>query len=192
MEIFRKILKLCKEHTGWVTTIAALFPARYLLGKEKFMEIAKFWIVKGGIWIPLTVYLILSKLPEFVEFLDRRTETKQRREREEAERKEREEEGKWRGLVEEMGRHKASAKNITEGKSLLYPEDFEKQRGRIIRALEGYGFSVPSEKDLLAEGFDERWFKFLYEGFSEVARLQLDGSPTEERFLKLWEKYKSK
>ena len=154
------------------------------------MEIVKFLIVKGFLWVPLTVYLVFDGLPKFVEFLERRKETKQRRKQEEAENKKREEEGKWQGLVVEIGYHAVSAENVTEGKSLLYPEDFEKQRNQIIRALEGYGFSVPSEEDLLTKDFDECWFKFLYEGFREVARLHHNGPPTEEKFLKLWDEYK--
>lgn len=156
------------------------------------MEIVKLLIAKGGLWIPLTVYLILYRLPEFVEFLERRKEAERRRKQEELERKKREEEGRWRGLVNEMGYHTTSAKNVGEGKPLLYPEEFKNQRNQIIRALEKYGFSVPSEKDLLAKNFDECWFKFLDEGFREVYRLHYNKPPTEEKFLKLWEKYKPK
>jgi len=147
-------------------------------------------IVKGVLWIPLTVFLVLYKLPEFVEFLERRNEAKLRREREEAERKKREEEGKWQGLINYTGNHLELIKGMREGRPLLFPESFEDQRNQIISALEGYGFSAPSDEDLLAEDFDECWFKFLDEGFREVARLPYNGPPTEEKFLKLWEKYK--
>ena len=154
------------------------------------MEIAKLLIVKGILWIPLTVYLVLYKLPEFVEFFERRNEAKLRREREKAERKKREEENRWRGLIEEIGYHRVSVKNVIEDKPLLYPKEFKNQRNRIIRALEGYGSSVPSEEDLLAKNFNEYWFKFLDEGFREVAQLHYNGPPTEEKFLKLWDEYK--
>jgi len=191
--MIRGVLGWCKEHIWWVTTIATLFPSSYLLGKEKILDIAKLLAAEWKLLlIPVTVYITFNGLPGFLDFLDRRNQNKLKREREEAEREERKKKDKWENLVAEIGRHKALAKNVSEGNPLRFPEDFEKQRSRIICALEEYGFSAPSKEDLFAEDFDKCWFKFLEEGFREIAGLYLDKAPKEEGFLKLWEEYKPK
>lgn len=155
----RTTLRLCKDHTGWVITLAGLIPASYAsyaLKKEKvIMEIVKFWIVSGGLWIPLTVYFLCSKLPGVVEFYDRHTEIKRRRKQEDAEREARKKREKWKDLVATIGHHKEFARNVSKGDPLRFPEDFEKQRNQIIHALEEYKFSVPSKEDLLTENFDK-------------------------------------